>query len=109
MTLRPWLSVVAAATVVLAACASSTGRSAAAPGTAAAVPEVDPRDPLAPTRLMREGHALVAEDRVEEGVARYRAALKLQPANPTIHNLIGQAELRRGDSVKALEAFNQAL
>jgi len=59
--------------------------------------------------LMREGRALVAEGKVAEGLERYHAAARLQPANPTIHNLIGQAELRRGESIKALESFNQAL
>lgn len=70
---------------------------------------VDPSDPLAPTMLMREGQALVSEGKVPEGLARYRAALRLQPTNPTIHNLIGQAELRGGDAVKAMESLNQAL
>ncbi len=95
------------------ACASST-----APGSTSAkqgagqeyIPAgMDPKDPLAPTMLMREGQALVAEGKVSEGLARYRAAARIQPANPTIHNLIGQAELRRGDAVQALNAFTQAL
>lgn len=72
-------------------------------------PEIDPNDPLAPTLLMRQGQGLVAEGRVEEGLVRFRAALKLQPNNPTGHNLLGMAELQRGDAAKALEAFNRAL
>jgi Flp pilus assembly protein TadD len=97
--------------LLLVACVSSTSPRQA-PSAGETVPRaatMDPTNPLAPTLLMREGQALVAEDRVEEGLSRYRAALKLQPTNPTIYNLIGQAELRRRDSVKALEAFNQAL
>lgn len=72
-------------------------------------PEVDPRDPLAPTMLMQQGLALVSEGRVEAGLERYAVALRLQPDNPNIHNLIGVAELRRDEAVKALEAFNRAL
>jgi len=72
-------------------------------------PEIDPRDPLAPTMLMQQGQALVSEGRVDAGMERYRAALRLQPGNPTIHNLIGVAELRREQAVKALESFNRAL
>jgi tetratricopeptide (TPR) repeat protein len=70
---------------------------------------LDLNDPLAPTMLMREGQALVAEGKVDEGLARYRTALRVQPTNPTILNLIGQAELRRGDAVKALDAFTKAI
>jgi Flp pilus assembly protein TadD len=110
---RPiWTASVVPVPLLLLACASSTppaqpGRATKETSTATA--PVDPNDPLAPTMLMREGQALAAEGRVDEGLVRFRAALKLQPANPTIYNLIGQAELRRRDNVKALEAFNQAL
>jgi Flp pilus assembly protein TadD len=93
-------------------CASSSAPPAAHAGGSEAqvsTSPVNPHDPLAPTMLMREGRALVAEGRVEEGLARYRAALKLQPENPTIHNLVGQAELQRQEVVKALDAFNRAL
>ena len=97
--------------LLLLACASSTApqQGAAAQEAVYSPAPVDPNDPLAPTMLMREGQALVAEGKVDEGLARYRVAVKLQPANPTIHNLIGQAELRRRENVKALDAFNQAL
>ena len=93
-----------------AACASSPSpQRAAADESMPRAATVDPKDPLAPILLMREGQAFVAEGRVEEGLVRYRAAAKLQPKNPTVYNLIGQAELRRRDGLKALEAFNQAL
>lgn len=75
----------------------------------ASVPEFDPSDPLTATRLMQQGQALVKEGKVDEGLARYRAALKSQPDNPTIHNLMGAAELQRGNAEAALEFFNQAL
>jgi Flp pilus assembly protein TadD len=93
----------------LLACASSAPPSTASPGGEARTSPVNPNDPLAPTMLMREGRALVGEGKVDEGLVRFNAALKLQPENPTIHNLIGQAELQRRGNVKALEAFNRAL
>ena len=111
MRLRAIVVAILPAPLLLLACASSTSTQTGAaerePSYSPAA--VNPKDPLAPTMLMREGQALVAEGKVAEGLARLRAAVKLQPANPTIHNLIGQAELRRRDNVRALEAFNQAL
>ena len=89
--------------VLLAACASSASRSAGSN------PEYDPRDPLAATRLMQLGQALVSEGKIAEGLERYRAALAMQPKNPTIHNLLGVAELKGGSPAKAVEAFNRAL
>ena len=93
----------------LLACASSAPPSTASSGGEARTSPINPNDPLAPTMLMREGRALVGEGNVDAGLVRFREALKLQPENPTIHNLIGQAELRRRENLKALEAFNQAL
>lgn len=95
---------VGALVVVVGGCGGT--RPAASPSIA---PEIDPRDPLAPTMLMQQGQALVNEGREEAGLERYRAALRLQPSNPTIHNLIGVAELRLDEPVKALESFNRAL
>ena len=92
-----------AAVAALAACASSVSRNSAL------APDEDPNDPLAGTRLMQQGQALVAEGKAADGLERYRLALKLQPKNPTIHNLIGVAELRLGRAAKAVESFNQAL
>ncbi len=89
--------------VLLAACASSASKPVAG------APDVDARDPLAGTRLMQLGQALVSEGKIAEGLERYRAALALQPKNPTIYNLIGLAELKGGNPAKAVEAFNRAL
>jgi tetratricopeptide (TPR) repeat protein len=88
---------------LLAGCASSASRSAGL------TPDVDPRDPLAGTRLMEQGQALVNEGRIADGLARYRVAEQLQPKNPTVHNLIGVAELKQRNSAKAIESFNRAL
>ncbi|HVN74993.1 MAG TPA: tetratricopeptide repeat protein [Thermoanaerobaculaceae bacterium] len=91
------------AVVMVAACASSV------PHPTASTPEYDPRDPLAATRLMQQGQALVTDGQVAAGLAKYRVALSLQPKNPTIHNLIGVAELQQRDAAKAIESFNRAL
>ena len=88
---------------VLVACASSKSKSAAF------APEIDPKDPLAGTRLMQQGQALVNEGKIAEGLERYQVALALQPKNPTIHNLIGVAELQRRGAAQAVESFNRAL
>jgi type IV pilus assembly protein PilF len=58
---------------------------------------------------MQQGRGLVNEGKIPEGMAKYTQALKLQPDNPTLHNLIGVAELQRGNPTKALESFNRAL
>jgi tetratricopeptide (TPR) repeat protein len=118
MRSRALSAVLLALPILMWGCASSTGSTGSGGGTPAAKPAaeqeylpagMDPKDPLAPTMLMREGRALVGEGKVDEGLARYRAAVRIQPANPTIYNLIGQAELSRGDAVKALDAFTQAI
>ena len=92
------------ALVLLAACASSSAQRPSA-----AAPEIDPNDPLAGTLLMQQGRGLVAEGKISEGMEKYKVALKLQPNNPTLHNLIGMAELQRGNAAKAVESFNRAL
>ncbi len=92
-----------AVVVAVAACASTAVKPSAT------APDVDPKDPLAATRLMQQGLALVSEGKVKEGLEKYRVALKLQPTNPTIQNLIGVAELRQGDATKAIDSFNRAL
>jgi len=92
-----------AAVAALAACASS------ASNPASTNPDLDPHDPLAATRLMQQGQALVSEGRFADGMEKYRTALGLQPNNPTVHNLIGVAELQQGRAAKAVESFNRAL
>ena len=93
---------VAGLILVLGGCASSSTRAARAT-------DVNPADPLGATTLMQQGQMLVAEGRVNEGMAKYQAVLQMQPKNPTIYNLIGQAELYRGGWAKALDSFNRAL
>jgi tetratricopeptide (TPR) repeat protein len=101
---RPARPLVAAMMLALAwGCASSKAPEQGA------VPEFDPTDPLTATRLMQQGQALVKEGKFDEGLVRFRAALKAQPNNPTIHNLMGAAELQRGNAAAALDLFNQAL
>jgi Flp pilus assembly protein TadD len=92
------------ALAVLVACASSRPSRPVA-----AAPEIDLNNPLAGTLLMQQGRALVSEGKISEGMEKYTVALKLQPNNPTLHNLIGMAELQRGNSGKAVESFNRAL
>lgn len=84
--------------------------SAGAPARRAELPpEINADDPLAPTQLMQQGQALVREGRIEEGRARLQAALGLQPANPTIHNQLGLAEMAGGQPARAIEFFTRAL
>jgi type IV pilus assembly protein PilF len=92
------------ALVVLAACASSTPQKPAA-----TAPDVDAKDPLSATLLMQQGQVLASEGKFKEGMGKYAQALKLQPDNPVLHNMIGMAELQQGHADKALDAFNRAL
>jgi len=98
--MRRWL--VICLSVALWGCASSN------PGTAPP-PDVNPADPLAATTLMQQGQALLAEGKAEAALGKYKAALKLQPNNPTAHNLHGLALLRLRRPAEALESFNRAL
>ncbi len=91
------------ALLLLAACASTP------PPAPTGVSDVDPNDPLAGTKLMQQGQALVAEGKVSEAMDKYAEARKLQPKNPTVYNLVGMAELQRGNGAEALRSFNQAL
>ena len=91
------------ALLLLAACASTP------PSAPAGASDVDPNDPLASTKLMQQGQALVAEGKVAEAMEKYAAARKLHPKNPTVYNLVGMAELQRGNAAEALRSFNQAL
>jgi tetratricopeptide (TPR) repeat protein len=104
MRCRGWVaSVVLPVLLVAGACSSSKSKPPAA------APEVNPNDPLAATMLMQQGQALQGEGRIDDAMAKYRAALTLQPANPTIHNLLGVAELQRGNAPKAIEHLTRAL
>jgi type IV pilus assembly protein PilF len=91
------------AVVVMVQACSSTNSPAKLP------PDVNPDDPTAATSLMQQGQAMVSDGRFEEGLKRYQIALQLQPNNPTVHNLIGVANLQSGQPAKALESFNKAL
>ena len=103
MCVRSRWFVLFATTLLAAACGSTRQPSVTLP------PEFDRDDPTSATQLMQQGQALVLDSRFDEGIARYKAALELQPKNPTIHNLWGVAELQRGEPAKAIEHFNQAL
>lgn len=94
-----WVLVVA---TTLGGCASSTSPSSLPPG-------IDPKDPLAAMTLMQQGQALMAEGRPDAAIERFEMARSLQPTNPTVHNILGVAELRRRNPQAALEAFNRAL
>lgn len=98
------LSACLVALVLVVACASTPP-----PGPAATAPEIDTKGPLAGTLLMQQGRALVEEGKISEGLEKYKVALQLQPNNPTVHNLIGMAELHRGNAAKAVDSFNRAL
>lgn len=76
---------------------------------AAPSPDVNPADPLAATTLMQQGQALLAEGKAEAALGKYKAALRLQPNNPTAHNLHGLALLQLRRAAEALESFNRAL
>ena len=97
------------ALAVLGAVLAVGGCSSSKPKPPATAPELNPNDPLAATMLMQQGQALQGEGRVDDAITKYRAALTLQPSNPTIHNLLGVAELQRGDAPKALEHLTRAL
>jgi len=101
--MRRWLLFSISLVLLLAACATTS------PPPAEMSAGVDPQDPMAGTLLMQQGQALVSQGMVDEGIAKYKAAIKLQPGNPTIHNLLGRAELERNQPAAALAAFNRAL
>lgn len=88
---------------VLVGCAS---RPPAPPKVA---PELDPNDPLAAIKLMQRGQTMLAEGRVDAAVEHFQAARTLQPGNPTVHNVLGVAELRRRNPQAAIVSFNRAL
>jgi type IV pilus assembly protein PilF len=89
---------------VLAACASSAPKRPVS-----TAPDVDSKNPLSATVLMQQGQVLFSEGKFKEGMERYDQALKLQPDNPVLHNLIGMGELQQGRATQALDAFNRAL
>lgn len=101
--MRRWSLISGFLAVFLAACATT------APPPAELPQEIDPNDPMAGTLLMQQGQALVSQGMIDKGIARYRAALQMQPGNPTIHNLLGQAELENNNPTGALDSFNRAL
>lgn len=85
------------------------GCAGTAPAPSKLAPDVDPTDPLATIKLMQRGQTLLAEGRFDLAVEHFLAARTLQPGNPTVHNVLGVAELKRGNPQKAMESFNQAL
>jgi len=95
--------------LVVVLVAALTGCASTPRGVDALSPEIDPRDPMAATLLMQQGQALLAEGNVEAALAKHRSALKLQPNNPTAHNMVGLALLQLGDAAAALQSLNRAL
>lgn len=93
--------------LLIAAALSGCAGTGSAPAKVA--PDVDPTDPLATVKLLQRGQTLLAEGRGDLAVEHFHAARTLQPGNPTVHNVLGVAELRRGNAQKAMESFNQAL
>lgn len=89
--------------VVLSGCASST------PAPPKVAPDLDPADPLVAIKLMQRGQTLLAEGRVDAAIEHFQAARTLQPGNPTVHNVLGVAELQRRNAQAAIASFNQAL
>ncbi|MGV8039307.1 MAG: tetratricopeptide repeat protein [Thermoanaerobaculaceae bacterium] len=85
------------------------GCASGAPAPPKVAPELDPKDPLAAIKLMQRGQTLLAEGRVDAAVEHFQAARTLQPGNPTVHNVLGVAELQRRNSQAAVASFNQAL
>ncbi len=88
----------------LAACASGGTKSRVAKA-----PDYDPNDPMSATLLMQQGQGMIGEGKFKDGMQKYREALKLQPANPVLHNLVGMALLQQGQGAQALDSFNRAL
>ncbi len=98
------LTVCCGVAVVLAnACSTTAAR------TVPAEPGLDVRDPLSATILMQQGQILVSEGKLQAGMDKYQAAMKLQPQNPTVYNLMGLAQLQRGDPAQAVTLFGRAL
>lgn len=95
--------VLAGLAAVLSGCASN------APAPPKVAPELDPNDPLAAIKLMQRGQTLLAEGSVDAAVEHFQAARTLQPGNPTVHNVLGVAELRRRNARAAMASFNRAL
>lgn len=88
----------AAALALLVAVTASTGRGA---------PPV-PLDPRAGS-LVSEGRKALAEDRVEDAVDSFEAALTIQPGHVAIYLNLAEATRKQGLNGKALHYYREAL
>lgn len=55
------------------------------------------------------GHALLAQERVDEAVSQLREALRYDPAYSAAWKALGQALLRQGDDAAARDAWRQGI
>ncbi len=84
-------------------CASPT-----AAGSSAAARKAE-NDPLYALTLMRQGSALLRQDRLTDALEKLKEADRIAPGNGTLQNLIGLCHLRLEQFDRALAAFNAAL
>ena len=66
-------------------------------------------DALAAQSLMRQAYAFMQQQRYDEALERFAEALKENPGNATVYNMMGLCYLSKGDLATALTNFDIAL